>query len=158
MITIENNDKDITIENDKNQPYVKKIILNKDITIKAQTNTSFDINATFNFSDNNDFAFVEGVIVDAKDYYVVGEVYSLDRQNNKLSLLIGNNSNKAYTISAGTHIGNIYITSKNLTGNVIYDNGNLAVIDYNNFYKVDNTTLTEYPDGKKAITINLDKE
>ena len=32
MITIENNDKDITIENDKNQPYVKKIILNKDLT------------------------------------------------------------------------------------------------------------------------------
>lgn len=158
MITIENKDNDITIENDKNQPYVKKIILNKDITIKAQTNTSFDINATFNFSDNNDFAFVEGVIVDAKDYYVVGEVYSLDRQNNKLSLLIGNNSNKAYTISAGTHIGNIYITSKNLTGNVIYDNGNLAVIDYNNFYKVTDTTLTEYPDGKQAITINLDKE
>ena len=29
MITIENNDNDIMIENDVNQPYVKKIILNK---------------------------------------------------------------------------------------------------------------------------------
>ena len=86
MITIENNDKDITIENDKNQPYVKKIILNKDLTIKAQTNTSFNINTIFTFSDNNDFAFVEGVIVEANDYYIVGEVYSLDRENNKLSL------------------------------------------------------------------------
>ena len=33
MITIENNDNDIMIENDVNQPYVKKIILNKSITI-----------------------------------------------------------------------------------------------------------------------------
>lgn len=158
MITIENNDNDIMIENDVNQPYVKKIILNKSITIKAQTNTSFDINTVFKFTDNNDFAFVEGVIVDAKDYYVVGEVYSLDRQNNKLSLLIGNNSNVAYTIPAGTHIANIYILAKNFSGNVIYNNGNIAVIDYNNYYKVSDTTLTEFPDGKKAITINLDKE